>query len=119
MTGTLNFERAKRTYNDIMYDCALDFLTIGTNASEDAENKEKWNIRDLVCECAYQADLYETEGTIQYEDLHDPDNGGVKNPNSLAGGARHCFLRLRRFVQTYKKYIEGVTAHENHCSDLG
>ena len=113
----VNFERAKQKYNDIMYDCALDFLTIGTKDTEDAENKNKWNIRDLVAECAYQLSMYSTEGTLQYNDLHNPGNGGARNIHSPQGTARYCRGHLRGFVNQYKKYVEGVKAHESHCSD--
>lgn len=112
-----NFEKAKKTYNDIMYDCGLDYLTIGTNSTEDKENQNKWNIRDLVAECDYQLSMFYEDGTLQNADLYDETNGGANNPHSPQGTARYCIARLRGFITYYKNYINGVCAHEAHSSN--
>ena len=99
------FEKAVRRYNKLMFEMALEFLTIGTNLTEEREVKAQWNIRDLVSECQYQLDTYYEEGHANYE-LRD---GYMKMWRSETA-------KYRRFIQAYLPYIDGVKCRSHHCS---
>ena len=102
----LNFEAAKKRYNDIMYYIAIEYLTIGERYSENTEN---WNIRDMVAECDYQLSTYYEDGHCN-EEMRREDEEGRKRWYSETG-------RLKRFIEAYKPFIEGVKCADGHCSN--
>ena len=100
------FEKAVKRYNDMMFDLGLEFLTIGTNYSEDTDN---WNIRDLVAEADYQLSCYFEAGMSQEEMRDSEDEYERKRWRSEVG-------KFTRFINYYKPYIEGVRCTQGHCS---
>lgn len=98
----LNYKKIIDRYNNIMFTICREHLTIGTRFSEGTEN---WNIRDLVAECDYQLSCY-------YEIGH--CNNDMKNED------RKCWIsetgKLKRFINSYKYYINNIKCTCNHCS---
>ena len=101
----MNFEDAKKRYNDIMYCICREHLTIGETLSEDTEN---WNIRDMVAECDYQLSTYYEVGHCN-EEMRREDEEGRKMWYSETG-------KLKRFIEAYKPFIEGIKCAAGHCS---
>lgn len=112
------FEEAKKQYNKTMNDLGLEFLTIGTNFSEDTAN---WTVRDMVSEAQYQLD-------VCYEDDNaNADGRTVAGFMDIYGSSRedaeeaHAeWLKktraLRAFIRKYKaEALKGKCA-AGHCS---
>lgn len=103
----LDIEKAKNRYNKLMFELCLEYLTIDTNYSESTND---WNIRDMVAECDYQLGLYYEYGTTPYDELHHRyGTDDYKNALSITG-------KLKRFINTYSKFIDGVKCTQNHLS---
>jgi uncharacterized protein YjcR len=98
----LNIKRATNRYNDIMEVLGYDENTIGTWLSESTDG---WNIRDMVAECSYILSTYYEEGHTNHE-LKEYDH---KMWVSQVG-------KLKRFIATYKPFINGVKCVCRHCS---
>ena len=108
------FEQAKKRYNDLMFDICREYNTIGTSFTEDAENRNQWNLRDLVSEVQYTLEVYKSPDSIYYEDAHDPTQGSgspwYKEWKSEIG-------RMQRFVNRFKdEALKIDRPYENHCS---
>lgn len=101
----MNIEAATKRYNDIMYDICREHLTIGTELSEDTDG---WTIRDMVAECDYQLSTYYECGHCNEEMRRDGEEGR-KMWYSETG-------KLKRFINAYKPFIEGVKCVTGHCS---
>lgn len=102
------FEKAVKRYNKLMNSMCLEFLTIGTDLTEDREKKAKWNIRDLVSECQYQLDTYYEEGHNNHE-LRNEGYEGLKAWRSETA-------MYRRFIMAYLPFIHGEKCTQHHCS---
>lgn len=108
------FEQAKKRYNDLMYSICREYNTIGTSDTEDAENRNKWNLRDLVSEVQYTLDIYKDENCMYWEEAHDDcqpsDKPWLKRWKSEIG-------RMQRFINMFKAAaMEIDEPYENHCS---
>lgn len=102
------FERAVKRYNKLMNEMCIEFLTIGTDLTEEREKKAKWNIRDLVSECQYQLDTYYEDGHNNHELLNEGDDGRRAWRSETA--------KYRRFITAYLPFIKGVKCQSHHCS---
>lgn len=101
-----DFEKAVKRYNGIMMSLCYEHVTIGTQYSEGTES---WNIRDLVAECDYVLSCYYEVGHCNEELRHSEDPNERKLWYSETG-------KLRRFIDAYKPFIEGVICEAGHCS---
>lgn len=130
MRTTLNLEKAKIEYNDIMFAYAWEHCTIGTRFSEGTEN---WNLRDMVSEVQYHYDTCYEDGNIQSEgrfpDYWKYDSTAILSQEKYRYITRHNEAekelhdewlektrRLRNFIRKYKKHIEDMECSEGHCS---
>ena len=104
----LNFESAKKRYNDIMFDCCCEHLTIGTSFSEDTEG---WNIRDMVAECDYLLDKYFDPSTA-VGDMHYSDD--IVERKMWLNESN----RLKRFINAYKPFVANMKCVSGHCSKI-
>ena len=102
------FDQAVKRYNKLMFGMCLEFLTIGTDLTEEREVKANWNIRDLVSECQYQLDTYYEDGHNNHELLNEGEEGR-RMWRSETG-------KYRRFIDAYKPYIKSIKCHSMHCS---
>lgn len=102
MISERRMKTAVKKYNDLMFDLALEFNTIGTSYSEDTD---AWTLKDMVKECQYQLDMYFEYDTIQYLELHCEDYADEEENRAIRKQARENIRKLRRFIDTYKKYI--------------
>ena len=104
---------AKTAYNNIMFDICREYNTIGTSYTEDAENRNKWNLRDMVSEVQYTLDVYRDPDCIYWQDAHDPTQGAgkpwYKEWKNICG-------RMQRFVDKYKADALCMECTEGHCS---
>lgn len=96
---------ALKRYNDIMYDICCEHSSIGTNL---AESTESWNLRDMVAECDYMLSCYYESGNVRCDDR-------FLGPEAYKEW-RHETGILRRFIETYKPYIEDMVCVSGHCS---
>lgn len=97
-----DFKKAKKRYNDLMFELCYEHNTIGTSYSEDTD---QWNIRDMVAEVDYILSTYYEWGHVN-EELKE------ENPklwHSETG-------KLKRFIDAYKPFIANVVCFEGHCS---
>lgn len=124
------YEQAKKDYNDLMFDLGLEFLSIGTNYSE---NTDGWNVRDMVSECQYQLDVHYEDGNANNEGQH-PDYWGftvedlmserrfkyVQRHNEEQEEMHKDWLyrtrRLRNFIRKYQSLAMKESCTEGHCS---
>ena len=100
-----NMAEAIKWYNRIMNSIGYEHKTIGEPLSEDTEN---WNLRDMVAEADYILSCYFENGHI----LGDMRYGDEDERRIW----RNETARLKRFIEVYSKYIEGMTCTEGHCS---
>lgn len=98
----LNMKKATERYNDIMMNICREHLTIETDFSE---NTDGWNIRDMVAECDYQLSTYYEVGHVN-EDLRREDRKMWLSETGY----------LKRFIEAYKPFIDGVKCVSGHCS---
>ena len=103
----LNMKKAIERYNDLMMRLCYEHVTIGTRFSEGTED---WNIRDMVAEADYVLSCYYEEGHCNGDMRYSDDEEERKLWRSETG-------RLKRFINAYEPFIEGVRCSENHCSD--
>ena len=125
------FKNAVKAYNKLMYKLCIDFLTIGTNSTEDPETKSKWNLRDLVSECQYQLNMYYEEGTSQWEALHALDDWPMTAEDLFDKSRFRTYMMhvdevkvakaeikaLKGFINRYKNDVKGMECYEGHCSE--
>ncbi len=102
----LNMESAIKRYNKLMSSLCREYLTIGTNLSE---NTDGWNIRDMIAECDYTLSGYYEAGHINAEMRYSDDPEERKMWKSETA-------KLIRFIEAYKPFIEGVQCVSGHCS---
>ena len=117
---------AVKRYNKLMYTLCLDHLTIGTRDSEFPEKKAQWTLRDMVSECQYQLNMYDEEGTAQWEALHALDDCDPRESEGYrryyeehigeVQAAKSEMRALRRFINAYKGDIGGIWCYEGHYS---
>lgn len=97
------FEEAKKRYNAMMNDFGMEFLTIGTNFSEDTID---WNIRDMVSECQYQLDVCYEDGNansdgkdiVEYMDTYAVS---LEEAKEIRKAWLSKTKRLRNFIKKY------------------
>jgi hypothetical protein len=109
------FEKAKRQYNNLMFDICREYNTIETSFTEDKENRNKWNLRDLVSEVQYTLDIYEDPSCIYWEEAHDrhqpPHKPWYKEWVSTKN-------KMKRFINRYKDEAIKLDCWQAHCSDF-
>lgn len=103
----LNMEKAIDRYNGIMFDLCADHLTIGIEG--DSEGTDKWNLRDMVAECDYLLSTYYDDGHTNY-DMRNSENEEERKAWKSETG------KLRRFINAYVPFIQGMKCTEEHCS---
>ena len=118
MTNDKIFNEAKKRYNSMMSDFGLEYLTIGTNLSEDTEN---WNVRDMVSECQYQLDVHYEDGNANaegryIEEYMDMYSVSFDEAETVHKGWLSETRRLRNFIKKYSEYCEGMNCVSGHCS---
>ncbi|MDD6142150.1 MAG: hypothetical protein PUD16_01470, partial [bacterium] len=101
-----NLSRAVERYNSIMLCVGADHLTIGLSCSEETE---KWNLRDMVSECAYILSTYYDHNHSNYDLKADGDAELIKIWRSETG-------KLRRFIAAYEPFISNLCCAEEHGS---
>jgi hypothetical protein len=114
-------ENAKTQYNRIMNDLGLEFLTIGTRFSE---NTERWNLRDMVCECQYQLEVCYEDGNANsdgriirdYMDMYGCSKEEATNAHSIWLSKTK---KLRTFINKYKREALKLNGVMNHSSTIG
>ena len=107
----LNIETARKRYNDIMYYLCLDHLTVHEKGSKEEAGSEAkgWNLRDMVAEADYQHGLYYEDRTNQGEMRYSDYEEERKAWRSESG-------KLKRFIEAYKPFIDGLKCTVGHCS---
>lgn len=130
MENTKIFEEAKKRYNTMMNDFALEHLTIGCRLSENTDN---WNLRDMVSECQYQLDVCYEEGNDNNEGQY-PDYWEI-TAEDILNKRKYDYLtshneseeelhkewlsktrRLRNFIRKYESAALTMECSEGHCS---
>ena len=102
------FETAVKRYNKIMEHIGYEHNTIGTCFSENTEN---WNLRDMVAEMDYVYSCYFESGHCNGDMRYSDDADERKMWRSETG-------KIKRFIDRYKPYIEGMKCSEGHCSQF-
>ena len=102
----LNMETALKRYNSIMNCLGYEHNTIGTSFSEDTEG---WNLRDMVAECDYVLSTFYESGHCNHDMKYDDGEEGRKEWTRWTG-------ILKRFINTYSKYIDDMICESGHCS---
>ena len=97
---------AIRRYNGIMETIGYEHNTINTRFSEDTDG---WNLRDMVAECDYALSCYYEEGHCNADLNLSSDPVERKMWKSETG-------RLKRFIEAYKPFIDGLKCITPHCS---
>lgn len=92
---SFNFDSAVKRYNGIMFDLALEHMTIGTKFSEDTDD---FGIAEMVSECEYWLGTYYESGHLRGDMRFSNDPEERKQWRSEKG-------KLERFINTYSKYI--------------
>jgi hypothetical protein len=110
-------KNAIKTYNGIMFHLCLEFLTIGTNFSE---NNADWNLRDMVAEMDYQLHHMLDETCSPYQDAHQEDQPTIKVGNRIIGEYfydwQKSVARMRRFIAKYEDQVANLECSSKHCS---
>lgn len=104
--GNLNMDSVIKRYNKLMQSLERDDLTVGT---KQFEKPDRWNIRDLVCECDWLLSTYymnnHKNGEMCFSDFKD---------------VRQCWQseteKLKRFITAYLPFCDGIKCVEYHCS---
>lgn len=104
------YERAKKRYNALMNDAGMEFATIGTDYTEDAESKNQWTIRDMVSEIQYQIDCHYEYGHDYFLTLQ-----GEWGIDSRIRQKKWLY-KLIRFVNAFKEEALKEKCFERHCS---
>lgn len=112
------FEEAKKSYNKMMNDFCLEYLTIGERLSE---NTDGWNVRDMVSECQYQYDKCFEDGNTNAEgrDMNELIEGyGYSYEYAKEAHAewKSKTMKLRNFIKKYKTYAMTEKCTVRHCS---
>lgn len=102
----LNMITAIKRYNEIMEIIGYEHNTIGTNDSEDTDD---WNIRDMVAECDYVLSCYYEDGHCNADMRYSEDDKERKMWKSETG-------KLKRFIEAYKPFISNLECSSGHCS---
>lgn len=104
----LNLKRATERYNNIMMTIGYEHNTIGTVFSEDTA---EWNLRDMVAEADYTLSTYyengHCNGDMRYSEYEDER----KMWRSETG-------KLKRFIDAYTPFIDGMKCTVGHCSQF-
>ena len=102
----LNMKSAIKRYNGIMGVIGYEHNTINTEFSE---NTEGWNIRDMVAECDYVLSCYYEDGHCNAALRYSEYEKDRKMWKSETG-------KLKRFIESYKPFINDVKCVSGHCS---
>lgn len=112
MSKLLDDSIVKR-YNKLMFHLCLEYLTIGTDFTENPKVKNNWNLRDLVSEVQYQLDMYNDTNSTIYQDAHET---WYEHHEELYKQWRRDIGRMQRFIDRYKDEALTMTCTESHCS---
>ena len=96
-----------------MFDICQEFDTIGTSFTEDAENRNQWNLRDLVSEMQYTLDKYRDPNCVYWEDAHDECQPAGR---PWYKEWKKICARMQRFIDSHKDEALTMECHEHHCS---
>ena len=105
---------AKERYNKLMFSLALEYLTIGTDYTDEPERRNKWNLRDIVSEVQYQLDRYKDPDCSYYQDAHD----GSPDAKEYYKIWRSDIGKMERFINRYKDEALTMRCTEGHCSEF-
>ncbi len=98
----VDIPKATKRYNNLMMFLAKEHCTIGTSYSESTEG---WSLRDMVAECDYTLSTYYEAGHANAE-MKEEDPETWKSETG----------KLKRFIETYKPFIDGFKCTAGHCS---
>lgn len=127
---TVDLEKAKAEYNDIMEYIGREESTVGTSFSEDTDG---WNLRDMVSEAQYHYECCYEDGNAQsegrYPDYEQYDSSCILSKEKYRYVTRHNerekeahehwlnrTRRLRNFIRKYKDHIQDLACVQGHCS---
>lgn len=102
-------QKGLKAYNKLMFHLAMEYDTIGTVYSERPDDRNNWNLRDMVSEAQYILDIYLDSNCIYYECAH---NGDKEEYNQW----KNDVARIRRFIARYKDEALTMQCYEGHCS---
>ena len=108
-----NMTKAVKQYNDLMFDIAREYNTIGTSYTEDPESRNNWNLRDLVSEVQYTLDVFEDPGCIYWQDAHDESQ---PSDQSWLKEWQDNIATMKRFIARYKDEAMTMSCYEGHSS---
>lgn len=113
-------KEAKKRYNSMMNDFGMEYLTIGTNYSQDTDN---WNLRDMVSECQYQLNVCYEDDNANSEGRSISDYLDMYSASYAEAEAEAIHKewlsktqRLRNFIKKYSEYCEDIRCASGHCS---
>jgi len=109
----LNMKTAIRCYNNIMFDIAREHNTIGTSFSENTSN---WNLRDMVSEMQYTLDIWNDPDCMAWQDAHDESQPIWNGRKEWLYNWQKERARMKRFIDTYKPFIDDLECAVGHCS---
>lgn len=108
-------DKGRKKYNEIMFSINREYLTIGTDKSQNTEN---WNLRDMVSEMKYTLDIYADPQGMYWEEAHDPSQ--PKRSNGVGQWYYEWMQTMRkmeRFIDNYARHIGYMECHEPHNSN--
>jgi len=88
-------KKAVKEYNDMMYDLGYYGDTIGTEDSEDTEN---WNLRDMIAQCESDVYVYQEEGGNRKDGKFYPED----------------IYMLKQFIEDWLPFTKGMKCTEEH-----
>lgn len=106
-------KQAIKAYNKIMFDVCREYNTIGTSFTEDAENRNRWTLRDLISEVQYTLDVYLDRDCIYWEEAHDECQPAGK---PWLKEWQKEIAKMRRFINKYEAQALETVCVEGHCS---
>lgn len=98
-TTKLNFERATKRYNDLMWMVGHEHMAVNEPLSELKDQwTTEWSLVNMVEEVEYVLSCYYEEGHMFCDQQYE-DEDGLKLWRSETG-------KLKRFINAYKPFIE-------------
>ena len=102
-------KKGLKAYNNLMFHLAMEYDTIGTLYTERPDDRNQWNLRDMVSEVQYILDFYNEPNSVFYESGHS-DNKEWRDQY------KQDIAKMRRFIAKYKDEALTMQCYEGHCS---
>lgn len=110
MREQLNMEAVIRRYNKLMEDIGYDESTI-----EPVNNNTHWNLRNMVNRADMHLQTYYEGGHVNSFEEFTTGSDGRRDAKLVANWKSHT-NKLKRFINKYAPYAEGITAAETPVS---